>query len=151
MMNVFRKCLKRQMGIGKYYAYMETCRRGFSKEGVAQFARNSKPIYDDMYEQLKRENEMDISERLSDMLSTLKTAFRITRYFVLVFLAYIAGNIALITLELDYRVTCVSIMLMGLCFLYKLVEFVCNKYCVMDAYLFMIYKSVLEKIAKESL
>ena len=148
-MNVFRKCLKRQMGIGKYDTYIETCRSSFSKEGIAQFAQNSKPIFDDMYELLKRENEADISERLRDMLSTLKTAFRITRYFVLVFLAYIAGNIALITMELDYQVTCVSIVLMGICFLYKLVEFVCNKYCVLDAYLFMIYKSVLEKIAKE--
>ena len=36
---------------------------------------------------------------------------------------------------------------MGICFLYKLVEFVSNKYCVLDAYLFMIYKSVLEKLA----
>lgn len=150
-MNVFRKCMERQMGIGKYHKYIETCRSSFSKEGVVQFAHNSKPIYDDMYELLKRENEVDITERLSDMLSTLKAAFRITRYFALVFIAYIAGNIALISMELDYRVTCVSILLMGICFLYKLVEFVCNKYCVLDAYLFMIYKSVLEKIAKESL
>lgn len=149
-MNVFRKCLKRQMGIGKYDSYMKICRKGFSGEGVAQFAKNSKPIYDDMYELLKRENEIAISERLSDILSTLKTAFRITRYFVLVFLAYILGNIVLISLELDYHVTCISLLLMGICFLYKLVEFVSNKYCVMDAYLFMIYKSVLEKIAKES-
>ena len=83
------------------------------------------------------------------MLITLKTAFRITRYFALVFLAYIAGNIALITLELNYEVTCISIVLMGICFLYKLIEFVSNKYCVLDAYLFMIYKSALEKVAKE--
>ena len=148
-MNVFKKCLRRQMGIGKYDSYIETCRNHFSKEGVARFAQNSKPIFDDMYELLKKENEEKISERLSDMLITLKTAFRITRYFALVFLAYIAGNIALITLELNYEVTCISIVLMGICFLYKLIEFVSNKYCVLDAYLFMIYKSALEKVAKE--
>lgn len=137
------------MGDGKYDSYVKTCRSNFSSKGFSQFGQNSKPIYDDMYEILKKENEADITERLRDMLSTLKTAFRITRYFALVFVTYVCANLALIVMDLDYQVTCVSIVLMGICFLYKLIEFLSNKYCVMDAYLFMIYKSVLEKIAKE--
>lgn len=148
-MNVFQKCLRRQMGNSRYFSYAEACRKNFENSSLSQLSADSKPIFDDMYNRLKEENKAGIAERMKDMMETLAAAFRITKYFACVFMAYLAGNIALLVLELDYYVTCVSIALMGICFLYKLVEFLSNKYCVMDAYLFMIYKSVLEKLAKE--
>lgn len=148
-MNVFQKCLRRQMGSSRYFDYAEACRKNFEKNNLSQLTVDSKPIFDDMYNQLKEENKTGIAERMKDLMETLTVAFRITKYFALVFVTYLAANIVLLALELNYYVTCVSIALMGICFLYKLVEFVSNKYCVMDAYLFMIYKSVLEKLAKE--
>lgn len=148
-MNVFQKCLRRQMGNSRYADYANACRKNFEKNNLSQLTADSKPIFDDMYNQLKEENKAGIAERMKDLVETLKVAFRITKYFALVFTTYIAANIVLLALELNYYVTCVSIALMGICFLYKLVEFVSNKYCVMDAYLFMIYKSVLEKLAKD--
>ena len=60
-------------------------------------------------------------------------------------LAYLFGNIILLALDLDYYVTCVSILLMGICFIYKLIEYISNKYCVLDVYLFMLYRSVIDK------
>lgn len=148
-MNVFEKCLRRQMGNEPYNGYMEVCRKNFAQKNLSQFTRDSRPIFDAMYEQLQGENEAGIAERLRDMVDTLKVAFRITRQFIFVVLTYVMANLVIIMLGLDYYVTCASILLMGICFLYKLVEFLSNKYCVMDAYLFMIYKSVLEKLAKE--
>ena len=148
-MNVFQKCLRRQMGNNRYTDYVDTCRKNFSNANVSQLASGSKPIFDDMYELLKEENKAGISERMRDMADTVAIAFRITRYFAFVLITYLLGNIVLLTLNLNYYVTCVSVLLMGICFLYKLVEFVSNKYCVLDAYLFMIYKSVLEKLSKE--
>ncbi len=148
-MNVFQRCLRRQMGNSRYSDYIQTCRKNFSDSNISHLASQSKPIFDDMYEQLKEENKGKIAERMKDLMETLTTAFRITRYFAVVFGTYLLANIVLLSLELNYYVTCISIVLMGICFLYKLVEFVSNKYCVLDAYLFMIYKSVLEKIAKD--
>lgn len=148
-MNVFQKCLRRQIGNSKYFGYAEECRKYFEKSNLSKLAIDSRPIFDDMYNQLKEENRAGIAERMKDLVETLTTAFRITKYFVFVLLAYLSANVVLLALELDYYVTCVSIILMGICFLYKLVEFVSNKYCVLDAYLFMIYKSVLEKLAKD--
>lgn len=148
-MNVFQKCLRRQMGNSRYFGYAKTCRKNFSDSNFSQLALDSKPIFDDMYEQLKAENKAGITERMKDLVDTLTVAFRITKYFTFVLAAYLLGNVVLLALDLNYYVTCVSVVLMGICFLYKLIEFVSNKYCVMDAYLFMIYKSVLEKLAKE--
>lgn len=137
------------MGNVKYLGYAETCKKNFTTNNISQLSLNSKPIFDDMYEQLKEENEARITERLKDLLETLAVAFRITKYFVFVIGTYLLANIILLALDLNYYVTCVSIILMGICFIYKLIEFVSNKYCVMDAYLFMIYKSVVEKRAKD--
>jgi hypothetical protein len=138
------------MGSSRYSSYIEKCRENFEKNSISQLALSSKPIFDDMYNQLKEENKARIAERMRDLLDTLSTAFRITQYFIFVILAYVLANVVILALDLDYYVTCVSIALMGVCFLYKLVEFVSNKYCVLDAYLIMIYKSVLEKRAKEN-
>lgn len=148
-MNVFQRCLRRQMGNSRYAEYVQTCRNSFSTSNISHLAADSKPIFDDMYNRLKEENKAKIAERMTDLVETLTTAFRITRYFAVVLGAYLLANIVLLSLELNYYVTCVSIVLMGICFLYKLIEFVSNKYCVLDAYLFMIYKSVLEKLAKD--
>ena len=86
-----------------------------------------------------------LEEKKRDISETLRTAVRITKYFGLVILAYLFGNIILLALDLDYYVTCVSILLMGICFIYKLIEYISNKYCVLDVYLFMLYRSVIDK------
>ena len=148
-MNVFQKCLRRQMGNVKYVRYAETCKNNFKKDGFSHITMVGNPIFNDMYEQLKEENKAKLTERKKDLAETVVVAFRITRYFIFVLLTYIMANIIILSLNLEYYVTCVSIILMGICFLYKLVEFVSNKYCVLDAYLFMLYRSVLEKILKE--
>lgn len=148
-MNVFQKCLRRQMGSQTYIKYYEKCQEKFSTKSVSQLVSDDQQIYEDIYETLKRDNQEGIEEKKQDMLDTLVIAARITKYFVFVLLAYALGNIALLALNLDYYVTCVSILLMGVSFIYKLIEYVSNKYCVLDVYLFMVYRTVLEKRAQE--
>ncbi|MDD7403356.1 MAG: hypothetical protein PUH02_05365 [bacterium] len=127
--------------------YAEICKSNLTKDNSSQLEKNSKTIFDDMYEQLKEENESSLAKRKKDLSDTLTVAFQITKNFTHIILAYILGNIVLLALDLQYYVTCVSILLMGACFIYKLVEFLSNKYCIVDAYILMIYKSVLEKLA----
>ena len=69
------------------------------------------------------------------------------RKFLSVIVFYIVANIVVLALDLNYFVTCMSVILMGGCFIYKLIEFLSNKYCVIDAYLIMIYKTVLETLS----
>ena len=72
-------------------------------------------------------------------------AFRIARQFSFVFLFYIVANVVLIAMGLQPAVTNVSLALIGLCFLYNVYEFVCNRFCFVDAYLMMLYKTALER------
>lgn len=148
-MNVFQKCLRRQMGSQTYIKYYEKCQEKFSTRSVSQLVSDDQQIYEDIYEILKKDNQKGIEEKKQDMMETLVVAARITKYFAMVMIAYALGNITLLALNLDYYVTCVCILLMGICFIYKLVEYVSNKYCVLDVYLFMVYRTVLEKRAQE--
>ena len=77
---------------------------------------------------------------------TLVKAFQIGRRFWFVFGFYLIASLLLVALELDPMVTYVSLVLMGVCFLYKTYEYVCNKFCFVDAYLVMVYKTVLERV-----
>ncbi len=146
-MNVFRKCLKRQFGKTKYMSYVEMCEKEVLMSTSVKGKIEGKEIFKDMYDQLRVESTKDIEEREKFLAETLYLAFQIGRKFSAVFIFYVLANIVVLALQLNYAVTCISIALMGACFIYKLVEFLSNKYCFVDAYLIMIYKAVLDKLS----
>jgi len=146
-MNVFRRCLRKQFGKNKYMSYVQMCEEEVLKNGSVKLKTEEKKIFQDMYEQLKEKSNEYIKERNELLAETLYMALQIGRKFFSVFIVYVLANILILALQLDYAVTCISVMLMGVCFLYKLMEFLSNKYCFIDAYLIMVYKSVLEKLA----
>ena len=90
-------------------------------------------------------DKTEILRRKEELMLTLMKAFQIGQQFWFVFLFYLLANLFLILMNLNPLVTNVSLALMGACFLYKVYEFICNKFCFVDAYLVMVYKTVLEK------
>ena len=130
-MNVFQKCLRRQMGNQVYHSFYKKCAEKFSQSNLSQLNTNDGHLHDALYECIKKDDFEGLEEKKRDI--------------GLVILAYLFGNIILLALNLDYYVTCVSILLMGICFIYKLIEYISNKYCVLDVYLFMLYRSVIDK------
>lgn len=146
-MNVFRKCLRSQFGKSKYLSYVQMCEEEVLKGNSLKVKIEDKKIFQDMYEQLKGKTNEYINERSELLAETFYMALQIGRKFFSVFMFYVVANFVVLALQLDYIVTCISVMLMGICFLYKLTEFLSNKYCFIDAYLIMVYKSVLEKLS----
>ena len=149
-MNVFRKCLRKGFGKKKYRDYVQICESELLENKFGGKIEE-KSIYKDMYKLMKQESTENIARRMENLTYSLYSSLRIGKKFTFVFLFYMVANIVLIGLRLDHTVTCVSLGLMGLCFLYKAIEFFSNKYCFIDAYLVMIYKSVLEKVANTPL
>ncbi|MEE0288737.1 MAG: hypothetical protein U0J62_00710 [Lachnospiraceae bacterium] len=133
------------MGNQVYHSFYKKCAEKFSQSNLSQLNTNDGHLHDALYECIKKDDFEGLEEKKRDISETLRTAVRITKYFGLVILAYLFGNIILLALNLDYYVTCVSILLMGICFIYKLIEYISNKYCVLDVYLFMLYRSVIDK------
>lgn len=146
MRNVFQKCLRREFGEKGYLRYVTMCREEIAGQDPARLNYENKAIYQDMYQNLSEENQERLREKVDKLMETMYHAFQIGRRFWSVFLFYLTANIVMLCLSLDYIITCISLALMGVCFLYKLIEFVSNKYCFIDAYLVMVYKAVLEKL-----
>ncbi len=146
-MNVFKKCLKKQFGKEGYNLYIEMCEEEIFHNGPTSDRIEEKEVFKSMYQELSVKSEEYIREKTEYLTSTLYKAFQIGKSFTSVFLFYMVANVVILSLELNYFVTCISITLMGVCFIYKLIEYLVNRYCFEDAYLIMIYKSVLEKLA----
>jgi hypothetical protein len=144
-MNVFRKCLKKEFGKTDYGRYVLMCHEELRQSGVfEEDSVNEKAVYKDMYEHVKNMRPDEINQKKEMLANTLVEAFQIVRQFGFVFLFYLIASIVVIALHLNPAVSHVSLVLMGICFLYKTYEFVCNKFCFVDAYLVMVYKSALE-------
>ncbi len=102
-------------------------------------------VYSEMCEQLQSLTKEEIEKKKERLAGTLMDAFRIARQFSFVFVFYVIASLILAVMGLDARVTNVSLVLMGICFLYKVYEFICNRFCFVDAYLMMLYKTALEQ------
>lgn len=146
MMNVFKKCLRKEFGKKGYEHYVDLFNEEVKNYANIKNDIESKKIYKDMYEVLSKDPKKVTTEKLENLSCTLYKALQIARKFTGVLSAYVAGNIVLLALNLDYYVTCISVAFLGAAFLYKLLEFLENKFCFIDAYLIMIYKTDLEKI-----
>lgn len=145
-MNVFKKCLRKEFGKKGYEKYVKLFSEEIGDKKNVRLNIEDKKIYKDMYEILSKDSETVIKEKLENLSVTLYNALQIIRKFSGILFVYALANIVLLMLELDYYVTCASITILGAAFLYKLLEFLENKFCFIDAYLIMIYKAVLEKI-----
>ena len=141
-MNVFRKRLRAEFGKKVYRHFVSLCKEELdqkkNKVPEEQIKANEKVVYSEMCEQLQSLKK----ERLA---GALMDAFRIARQFSFVFVFYVIASLILAVMGLDARVTNVSLVLMGICFLYKVYEFICNRFCFVDAYLMMLYKTALEQ------
>lgn len=145
-MNVFKKCLRKEFGKKGYERYVRLFTEELGNDRNIRSNIEDKKIYKDMYEILSKDSEVVIKGKIENLSVTLYSALQIVRKFSGILFVYALANIVLLILDLDYYVTCASIAILGAAFLYKLLEFLENKFCFIDAYLIMIYKSVLEKI-----
>jgi hypothetical protein len=145
VMNVFRKCLKKEFGNSDYGRYVLMCHEELQQSGVLEEEDvNDKAVYKDMYERVKKMKPDEIKQKKEMLAIALAQKLQIARQFAFVFLFYLVASIVVIALNLNPTVSHISLILMGICFLYKTYEFVCNKFCFIDAYLIMVYHSALE-------
>ena len=145
-MNVFRKRLRAEFGQKSYRHFVTMCREEMKENNpLDEIETDVKEVYREMCERIREWTPEEIAKKKERLAGTLLEAFRIARQFSFVFLFYIVANVVLIAMGLQPAVTNVSLALIGLCFLYKVYEFVCNRFCFVDAYLMMLYKTALER------
>ena len=146
MSNVLKKCLCKDLGESDYEQYVDICRETFVKSPAKAEVIKEHEVFLDIQGLLSKESDEELKARSENMEKATNRSITIAKSFVFIVVYYVLANIVLIGMGLDYYVTCVSLALIGICFLYKLIEFLSNKYCFIDAYLMMIYKAALDEV-----
>ena len=103
-------------------------------------------VYKDIYDKLKNLDRQTLTKRHNRLADTMVTAFSITNTFLIVVGFYLAALWVLISQGVNPMIAKVSIMIISVAFLYKLYEYILNKFCYVDAHIAIIYKTVLENL-----
>jgi hypothetical protein len=99
-----------------------------------------------MYEKLKNRDFKSIYKMHNRLNDTMLLAFRISKNFFFAFLFYLLATVYLLLRSMSPELTAISIILINICFVYKIYEFISNKFCYIDAQLILLYKAVLDRI-----
>jgi hypothetical protein len=141
MANVFKKLIRKELGEINYHRYSS-----FIKKNINSRTNDSQTIFNDMYEKLSCRDLKSISKMHNRLNDTMLLAFRISRNFLFAFLIYLLASAYLIFREMSPELTIISLILVNICFVYKIYEFIANKFCYVDAQIVLVYKAVLDRI-----
>lgn len=132
MNSVLGKLIQKEFGRNKYKAY---CNKLDRKECM--------DIFCDIYLDLNQSSEEYLSDRLLNLLRTVQLSVKISQIFFYITAGFVVGILALTLMPavLEVKVTAMGI-LMAL-YLFKLTEYVTNRYCDRDVRLVLIYKTAL--------
>ena len=141
MSNVFKKLISRELGDANYHRYFSSVKKNLeTKMG------DSQTIYNDMYEKLRDRDLKSITKMHSRLNDTMILAFRISKNFFFSFIFYLIATMVVIAKVQQQELVITALGLMSMCFVYKIYEFVANKFCYIDAQIVLVYKAVLDRI-----
>ncbi len=132
MVSVLGKLICRELGREKYNHYLKCLDEKQSTE-----------IFCDIYFEICQRTEVDRAQMLLHLLDTVHLSIRISRHFYLMVLSYVIFIIGILILLPFNIVMMGAFSLATICILYKLVEFLINRYCDRDIRMILIYKCVL--------
>ena len=132
--------LEQKFGCERYAIYTEK----LNKE-------ESMDIFCDIYSELMCSTSENLNRDLRELLISVQTSIRISRNFFYISLGYVVAMLMLIGLDMIPAVFFAAAGAVSLCYLYKLVEFIRNRYCDKDVRIVLIYKIVLFHILEENM
>ncbi len=153
MANLFNKCLHDILGEKEYISFLIMMKEKKITDDIQDlfFAGGKiedKDLYNKMINIMNSEDDELLEGYAKRVISTQRKIIGIVNGFWKVVFFYTIANIVLIEMQLNYYVTCGALALMGVCFMYKLVEFLSNRYSLIDAYLFVVLKTALVELKK---
>lgn len=141
MSNVFKKLISKELGEINYHRYSS-----FVKKNIENKRVDSQMIFNDMYDKLKNRDIRSISKMHNRLNDTMLLAFRISKNFLFALFFYLMSVVYLVMRSMSLEITIISLLLISICFIYKVYEFVTNKFCYIDAQIVLVYKAVLDRI-----
>ncbi|WP_143099157.1 hypothetical protein [Anaeromicropila populeti] len=146
MSSVFKKLITKELGANQYNKYFFCYQKLIIEKKYDSTKLSNKEIYDDIYSILKDRDVNSLENMLERLLDAMHLALRISRQFFFISFVYICAILFLISQGLLIWITLVGVVALTGAFLYKVCEFVVNKYCFIDAHIILVYKSVLDEL-----
>jgi len=141
MSNIFKKLIRKELGKENYILYSSHVKKNLDAQ-----KSNIEMIYNDIYENLKSKDLKAIAKMHKRLSDTMILAFRISKYFFMAFIAYLIASAFLISQVRQPELILTAVIVLSVCFVYKMYEFITIKYCYVDAQIILVYKAVLDKI-----
>lgn len=132
MNSVLGKLIQKEFGRNRYKIY---CNKLERKECM--------DIFCDIYLDLNRSSEEHLSDRLLDLLRTVQLSVKISQIFYYITAGFILAILALSVMPAMLEVKVVAMGVLMAMYLFKLTEYVANRYCDRDVRLVLIYKTAL--------
>ncbi len=137
----FQKLIRKVFGRKAYVKYAT-----FVRNNIRRRTEESRTVYNEIYKGLEGISP-DILKAMHEQLTEVMIdVVRIGKNFYLAAVTCIAAIAFLLIMSLDYPVTVISVTLISTVFLYKLYEFLVNKFCYVDARIILVYKTALENL-----
>lgn len=139
MKSVLGKLIQRRFGCERYTIYTEKLNK-----------KESMDIFCDIYRNLCQQSQEDLNNALKELLGYVQMSIRISRNFLYITMGYMVAMAMLLLMELSWVILLPSLAVVSICYVYKLIEFVRNRYCDRDVRIVLIYKIALFHLLEES-
>lgn len=139
MQSVLGKLIQREFGKERYHIYSDKLSK-----------KESMDIFCDIYETLREQPADNLNESLKGLLESVQTSVRISRNFAAISIGALAAVLLLLCAGLSYYVLVPAVGLVGVCYAYKLAEYIKNRYCDKDVKIVLIYKIALFHLLEEN-
>lgn len=138
MNSVLGKLIQKEFGRSKYKLY---CDKLDEKECM--------DIFCDIYFDLNRSSEEYLSDRLLNLLRTVQLSVKISQIFFYITAGFVAGVLFLSLMPAMVEIKVTALGLLMALYLFKLAEYMANRYCDRDVRLVLIYKTALFHLLSE--
>lgn len=132
MNSVLGKLIQREFGRNKYRQY---CSKLDQRECMDVFC--------DIYMDLHRSSEEYLSTKLLDLLRTVQLSVKISQIFSYVTFGFVISLLCLALMPVVFEIRIMAIGVLTVLYVYKLTEYVINRFCARDIRLVLIYKTAL--------
>ena len=136
--SVLGKLIQKEFGRNKYKIY---CNKLDQKECM--------DIFCDIYLELHRISEENLSDRLLCLLRTVQLSVKISQIFFYITVGFLAATLTISMIPVLLEIKAVGIGALTLMYFYKLAEYMGNRYCDRDVRLVLIYKTALFHLLSE--
>lgn len=136
--SVLGKLIQKEFGRNKYKIY---CDKLDQKECM--------DIFCDIYLDLNLVSEEHLGDKLLNLLRTVQLSVKISQVFFYITVGFIVAVLALSLMPAILEIRVVAMGLLMVVYLYKLTEYMTNRYCDRDVRLVLIYKIALFHLLSE--